>query len=489
MNRKTILILLVLISLLAACAQTTTPGSNPLPSSTPPEPTQNTPPTTVPTQGSPNPSPSETPTKIPVDLTPAQLAAVQAVSTKYKVPVDEITVISSEAVTWDNGCLGVVIPGVLCTDIITPGFRIFMEAKGQRYEFHTNQDGTSVIDAAQQLALLKFVVRDASNTIVLVDPSIPLGPTYNPAFNGFLPWGDATKGTAYVLDWLSGQKAISINETGSNTLAFIQNPNYALAVWRGGEGASPMLAWGTQANPGDGTSSLEIAGLDGSNLQTVLTSTYSVDNPVQLVAELWSADGQSLFFSKEPVGIGGYIVFNGASNLYKIDIKTKQVTEIIPQAPSNGPQVCLDAISGDYRFVADHCTTGVITVRDLQNGTSTTLQPPTDVSDFRLLGSARFSPTGDRVAYALAKGDPSDEQGWLAIGPSSGGASKMILAGEAGSSYNVLGWLDDQTLLVQSSPLTCPTGACVGQIFMVGADGSNPTNVADGSFLTIIDNR
>jgi len=477
MNRKTFLILILLVSILAACAQTATPGGYPPPASTPVTPTQvatNPPPTMEPTQPS---------------ATAAEAAAVQALSQKYNIPADQIRVISSEPVTWPNGCLGVVLPGVMCTDVITDGYRIIMEAKGQQYEFHTNLDGSSVIDAAQLQATLKFVVRTAANVIELVDPSIPLGPTYNPAFNGFLPWGGSIGGTAYVLDWSSPAKAVAINESGTTDLPFIQNSNYALPPWRGGEGTGPLLAWGTQANPGDGVSALDIAAPDGSNMQTLLTSEFSPDNAVQLVAELWSANGKSLYFSKEPVGIGGYIVFGGASNLYKIDINTKEVSEIIPQAGPNGPQTCLDAISGDYRYVADHCTQGVITIRDLQADTSTTILAPSDVTGYRLMGSARFSPTGDRVAFAMARGNPDDERGWVAVGPSSGGPAKLILAGDAGSYYTVQGWIDDQTLLVQSTPVACTSGSCVAQLFRLGVDGSNPTKVAEGSFLTIIDNR
>jgi hypothetical protein len=63
----------------------------------------------------------------------------------------------------------------------------------------------------------------------------------------------------------------------------------------------------------------------------------------------------------------------------------------------------------------------------------------------------------------------------------------MVLTAQAGSYYTVQGWLDDQTLLVQSNTLSNPN---VGsQLFTVGVDGSNPTKVADGSLLTIIDNR
>jgi Tol biopolymer transport system component len=375
----------------------------------------------------------------------------------------------------------------MCTDVVTDGFRIIMQANGQQFEFHTNQDGTSVIDAAQLQATLKFVVQTINRNIQIVNPNIPLGPTYNPAFNGFLPSGSSILGTAYVLDFSNQPRVVAIDANGSHDLTFIQNPNYGLAIWRGGPGTQPLLAWGTQPSGTSQTSSLQISSPDGSNLETLLTIDRGTAGPIQLVAEFWSADGQSLYFSKEPVGIGGYILFSGASNLYKIDIATKQVSEIIPMGSASSPQTCLDAVSGDYRFVADHCTQNVITVRDLQSGGSTTIQAPTDVTGYRLLGSARFSPDGSQVAFALAKGDPNGEQGWVAVADRTGGVSTLILTGQAGSYYTVLGWLDDQTLLVQSISIGSPN---VGnQLFTVGVDGSNPTKVADGTLLTVIDNR
>jgi hypothetical protein len=485
MNTKSIFALLITLSLLSACAQSTPTGVYPPPVSIPVTPTTIAVypgPTSVPTVVPP------TPTHIPVDLTPAQMAAIQAVSDKYNIPVDQVQITSTEAKTWPSGCLGVVIPGVMCTNMIVQGFSIKLEANGQQFEIHTNQDGTSVVDAAQQLGTLGFVVSATDRTIQVINPNIPLGPTYNPAFTGFLPAGGSLLGTAYVLDFSSPFKAVAVKADGQQDLPFIKNPNYALAVWRGSQGSQSWLAWGTQPTSTDQTSSLQISAPDGSQLETLLTIDSTVDPRQQLVAELWSADGKSLYFSKEPWGIGGYILFSGASNLYKIDIATKQVSEVIPQTPPTNPQTCLDAISLDYRFVADHCTQNVITIRDLQNGGTTTIQAPADVTGYRLMGSARFSPTGDRIAYALAQGDPSNERGWVAIGDRSGGVAKLILAGDAGSYYTVLGWLDDQTILVQSNSIVCDL-TCGNQVLTVGVDGSNPTKVSDGSFLTVIDNR
>jgi Tol biopolymer transport system component len=228
--------------------------------------------------------------------------------------------------------------------------------------------------------------------------------------------------------------------------------------------------------------------LDGSQLETLLSQEAGATPPTVLVAEAWSADGQTLYFSKEPVGLGGYILFSGASNLYKIDVTTKQVTELIPEGSPSGPVICLDAISGDYRYVAEHCTQGVITIRDMTSGGTTTILPPEGAAGFQVMGNARFSPDGSRVAFALAKSNPDNEQGWVAVSDSLSGGSKLVLSGPEGAYYTMVGWLDDQTLLVQLTLLNC-TSNCENQVWTVNVDGSNPAQVAEGSLLTVIDNR
>jgi hypothetical protein len=246
MKTKAMLAFILGLTLLTACAQPTASQVYPPPATLPPVTPgigAYPPPVTlpVPTTGTgAYPEPTGMPTKAvpspthpPVDLTPAQMAAIQAVSDKYKLPIDQIKIISTEAVTWPNGCLGVVIPGVMCTEALVDGFRIILESNGQQFEIHTNQDGTNVVDAAQQLTSLGFVVYNANRTIQVVQPEIALGQTYNPAFNSTLPAGGSVLGTAYVLDFSNQLKAVAIDADGSRDLSFIQNPSYGLAIWRG----------------------------------------------------------------------------------------------------------------------------------------------------------------------------------------------------------------------------------------------------------------
>jgi len=101
-----------------------------------------------------------TPTHIPVDLPPAQRAAINTLMEQLNLSADKITLVSTEAVTWPNGCLGIVRMGVMCTQAEVPGFKIILEANDQKYEFHTNQDGSIVMlaEGAQDSAKIEQVV-------------------------------------------------------------------------------------------------------------------------------------------------------------------------------------------------------------------------------------------------------------------------------------------------------------------------------------------
>lgn len=81
------------------------------------------------------------------DLTPAEQAAVSRLASMLNVSAEEISVISTEAVDWPDGCLGVERPGMMCTQAIVPGYRIILQAGGEQYEFRTNESGSQVVQA------------------------------------------------------------------------------------------------------------------------------------------------------------------------------------------------------------------------------------------------------------------------------------------------------------------------------------------------------
>jgi hypothetical protein len=52
---------------------------------------------------------------------------------------DQIRVVSVQAVEWSDTSLGCPQPGMMYAQVITPGFRVTLEAEGQTYDYHTNQ--------------------------------------------------------------------------------------------------------------------------------------------------------------------------------------------------------------------------------------------------------------------------------------------------------------------------------------------------------------
>ncbi len=91
------------------------------------------------------PEPKATATPI-TDLPIAVQNARQALATKLDVTPDTIQVVSFEAVNWPDGCMGVMQKGVMCTDVVTPGYRVILAtADGSQYEYHTNITGQYVV--------------------------------------------------------------------------------------------------------------------------------------------------------------------------------------------------------------------------------------------------------------------------------------------------------------------------------------------------------
>ncbi len=457
--------------------QTPLPVTQPVATAIPPTDTA-LPPTGTPTPTS---QPEATPTLIRVDLSPAERAAIAQLSQDKGIPIDQIQLVSTSATQWENGCLGIVIPGVLCTKGPVAGFTIILSASGTTYEYHTNQDGTSVLLATSPFEHIALSMPDGSVQIAQIE--ILASRTITPTAQGFNPRGGSIAGTVYALNQ-DYSSAVAVDANGTRKLDFIAKPTYGLAVWPGDANTSPRLAWGTQLDASTNETSLMISAPDGSQLEVLhKENVKSATAPAfQLVAQRWSADGKSLYYSKEPVGIGGYIPYDGASSLYRIDIATEQITEIIPFEPKGIGVTCLDAFSLDYSMVANHCSPGVITVRNLITDQVKTIQPPTALTNFRLLGNTRFSPDGSKVAFALAKGTPDAEQSWVAVSDGLSGGSQLVLTGDPGAYYNVLGWLNDNTLLVQITSFSNPSS-----VWTVNIDGNGLTKVSDGTFLTFVD--
>ena len=90
------------------------------------------------------PAEQATPTLVRGDLTWEQSLLVARLSETLNVPVEDIMVVSTEAVDWPDGCLGIAEEGIACAEVITPGLRIALETDGRQVEYRMNRDGTQV---------------------------------------------------------------------------------------------------------------------------------------------------------------------------------------------------------------------------------------------------------------------------------------------------------------------------------------------------------
>lgn len=76
-----------------------------------------------------------------VGLLPPVERVITAYSKLANLQLSQIEVVLVEEVDWPNGCLGVEVPGVLCIDVITPGYRIVLRVNGQTVELHSTLSG------------------------------------------------------------------------------------------------------------------------------------------------------------------------------------------------------------------------------------------------------------------------------------------------------------------------------------------------------------
>ncbi|RIK35401.1 MAG: hypothetical protein DCC57_23385 [Chloroflexi bacterium] len=76
-----------------------------------------------------------------------QVAGVvrQMVVQQLGVDAGAVSIASVEAVDWPDACLGVSQPDVMCAQVITPGYRVVIEANGQQYEYHTDATGGQIV--------------------------------------------------------------------------------------------------------------------------------------------------------------------------------------------------------------------------------------------------------------------------------------------------------------------------------------------------------
>lgn len=72
-------------------------------------------------------------------------AARQELARRTGLNSSEVTVESVESVEWRDSSLGCPQPGGMYAQVLTPGYRIVLQAGGKSYEYHTDAAGRVVL--------------------------------------------------------------------------------------------------------------------------------------------------------------------------------------------------------------------------------------------------------------------------------------------------------------------------------------------------------
>jgi hypothetical protein len=112
----------------------------------------------------------------------AALSAQQVLAAQLGILPEEVRILSVERVDWPDACLGIQTAGLMCAQVITPGFRVLLEAQGKRYEFHTDLSGSDVRLALQPtldggVTLLSWQAEEAGicQTLILSKEALSYG--------------------------------------------------------------------------------------------------------------------------------------------------------------------------------------------------------------------------------------------------------------------------------------------------------------------------
>ncbi len=94
----------------------------------------------------------------------------------------DVHILSVEPVKWRDACLGVNKPGMMCAQVITPGYRVTLELDGRQYVYHTDGSGSQIVLAetpAPQAAgeMIAWTQEDqgACNRLVITESALKFG--------------------------------------------------------------------------------------------------------------------------------------------------------------------------------------------------------------------------------------------------------------------------------------------------------------------------
>ena len=220
--------------------------------------------------------------------------------------------------------------------------------------------------------------------------------------------------------------------TQGETLAFTVSPDGERIAWSSTawEGTAPV-------------SRLWQAAINGSEIEQVTETDPSdaigewfVLEPVE-----WQGNGD-LIYAWQVTGIGGYILFDGWSSLYRYLPASGTSEPIVPVQEQVGAP-CWSDLSQDGAYAAGACGPESELIELAVTTGLETLFPP--LPDQGQAGTAVYSPSGDGLAYSIARGDPGDEAG-QAVARSGRSEVPAVVATQAPGYFSRLLWIDEDRL-------------------------------------------
>lgn len=94
-----------------------------------------------PTKTAPSPKPTvpSPPTLIEQKTLQDLIAEARAdLAERLSILQSEITIKETQSVTWNDSSLGCPEPGMMYLQVLTPGYKILLEAEGEVYNYHTS---------------------------------------------------------------------------------------------------------------------------------------------------------------------------------------------------------------------------------------------------------------------------------------------------------------------------------------------------------------
>lgn len=281
----------------------------------------------------------------------------------------------------------------------------------------------------------------------------------------------------YYSEFGSNSGVFHVTLQGSQKLNFIDGGGNPVSIAVSPDGS--VIAWSTTEYINNSTqTSLFLANIDGSNQRMIsqIPAADQTDFMRVYYPYRWTEDGK-LLYATALNGIGGYLLFWGYNGMFLYDTANDTNSTIIPDSERLG--LCLSSISNDLSMAAIVCGNPAgVRVRHLSNGAET-LFPV--LADQVSAGSAKFSPSGEWLAYVIQRMNPDDELGKVVVVPTDGSSAPSIISALSGS-FTVEGWQDEDTIIASHHDLK----SNVTTIWRMKRDGSDIAQLTDGQFLGFI---